>query len=63
MKDLITKDIMGSKFISYIALSLYLTITLFIPVIIMFYIRRKTQPIRHRSPILILITLICNNFN
>lgn len=39
---------------------LLLTIGLFIPILLLVFFRRKTQPIRHRSPYLMLISLICN---
>ena len=59
MKTAIAHDLLGSNFSLILAILLLFTIVIYIPVIIIFFFRRKTQPIRHRSPYLILTTLIC----
>jgi len=51
--DLITQELIGT-------ITLIIAIVLYIPIIIMVYFKRKIQPIMHRSPLLILTTLLAS---
>ena len=57
-ENFIVKEILGSniKYINIVTL-IMLTIIFFVPALILIFLRRKSQCIRHRSPYLLLISL------